>query len=1071
MLLREVFFSNHPEPMFVYDIATLAFLDVNASAIRHYAYSREEFLGMTIEDIRADGDHDALRLNVSRIEGGHGEAGIWRHRKKTGDLIHVRITSVLAELEGRGVEIVSATDVTDLVAARDEAVAALAEAEAAEKATHRAAEKVQVLLNAVPAKVLVLTAGDYKILAASDAYLETVRLPRERLVGQSFLEIFNSDGGSLAGLAKQQALDSLERVEKTLKADLMPIQYFPFAEAPEVPRYWSASNTPVLDGPGRLSYIMHQVEDVSELVLAASDGDHEAQTELLMSRPHLLPAMVTSHELKSAYLRLQEQDANLRMAQDLLGLGIWHLIVEGEGADKITWTDNIYAICGIKREEFSHDFDGYFRLVHPADQKRMINEYLAFLQSGAAIYRFEHRIVRPDGIIIHLEAIAELTQASLGKVLTGVVRDVTDRVEQIAQMKLLSSCIARVNDIVLIIETEQAGGLGDPRIVYANEAFERQTGYPASGAIGRTPRLLPGSVTQGEEVDWIRQALASRKPARAEIMSYTRDGDPFWIDLEIAPLGDESGAFTHRIAVGRDITERKALEAARDKENGRFELVMEATQVVIWDWTFADNAIWWNRNLSRLLGYENRNLQLSLEDWAEHIHPDDRERVLAGLQACRMGDAADWSEDYRMVRTDATFIWVADRAILQRSSSGEPVRMVGSMLDFTARQALEDQLRQAEKLDALGQLTGGIAHDFNNLLTVILASSESLVSRLPAGPLKEMAELSLAASESGAALVTRLLAFARRHPLDPAHVLLNESLSQMAALLRRTLPESTTLEFDLAPDLGLANIDIVQFETAVLNLCLNARDAMGAGGRIMIETANRGYESDTGLEVALAEADDFVMVAVTDYGAGMDAATLARVFEPFFTTKPLGLGTGLGLSMVYGFVKQSGGHVSITSAQGEGTTVKLFFPRARDAEVHLHTLEHDAAALLPHLKILVVEDNEFVLENIKRMLAELGMHFVCARTGPEALEKLAAHPETDLLFTDVILPGGMDGVQVAQAAREAKPGLRVLYTTGYAVNSVVQQVRQEPGFVLLAKPYRLADLAAKILEALENPDI
>lgn len=1065
-LFQDVFFRNHPEPMWIYDLETLRFLEVNASAVRHYGYSEDEFLSMTIADIRPAEDVDALRRNVAEVSGGRDEAGTWRHVKKDGTLIHVRITSFYIDVDGRGAEIVAVADISDLVNARDAAERALAQNQAFREAAETAADQVKILLDAVPAKVAVLTAGDFRVIAASEAYLKTTKFTRDDVVGKALPDILHALGGAPAGIAKQQLVASLLRVTHTLATDLMPIQYFPFSDDVAHPRYWSASNTPVRDRAGKLAYIIHQLEDVTDLVMESGVDKLDAGATSFMQAPHLLPALLKSNELKAANLRLQEQEANLRTAQHLLGIGIWRMALEAEGAYRITWSDNTYDIYGVLPEEFGHNFDGYVRLVHPDDRKLMMNNFLAFQRSDEPVFRFEHRVKKRDGSVAYVEGRGEVTQTPSGRIITGVVRDVTHQVVQTAQMKLLSESIARVNDIVLITEAEPLDDPDGPKIVYANEAFERLTGYTREEAIGRTPRILQGPQTQRAELLRIRQALKKWEPVRAELINYRKDGEPFWIELDIVPLATEAGWYTHWIAVERDISHRKHLDQVRETESERFDLIMQATHVVIWDWTFKDETLWWNRNLSILLGYGDKNVQLAREYWADHIHPDDRTRVLASLEAFRQSSDLHWSQDYRLMRIDNSVRWVTDRAIMQRDRDGSPIRMVGSILDFTDRQNLEDRLRQAEKLESLGQLTGGIAHDFNNLLTVLLGNSETLSTRLPAGPLKEMAELSLAACESGASLVARLLAFARRQPLDPSFADLNECLEATSVLLRRALPGSIELQFEPGADLGMTHVDIVQFETAILNLCLNAKDAMPGGGRITIATANLESESESAGGLPEGQPRDCVMVEVRDNGAGMDAATLARAFEPFFTTKPSAQGSGLGLSMVYGFLKQSGGHVSIDSSPGAGTRVKLFFPRARDGEVYVRQLELEHDADLPELTVLVVEDNAFVMAHAKRMLADLGMTVITATTGQEALEMLSAHPGIDLLFTDVILPGGMDGAQIAVEARRARPDLKVLYTTGYADNALVHEGQADPQIVLLSKPYKQSDLAGKIIEAM-----
>ena len=331
-----------------------------------------------------------------------------------------------------------------------------------------------------------------------------------------------------------------------------------------------------------------------------------------------------------------------------------------------------------------------------------------------------------------------------------------------------------------------------------------------------------------------------------------------------------------------------------------------------------------------------------------------------------------------------------------------------------------------------------------------------------------MAELSLSACESASALVSRLLAFARRQPLVPKPVNLNERLGDTAILVSRTLPETIAVRFVDAPKTHAAQVDSAQFDTAVLNLCLNARDAMPDGGEITLDL------QDVVLDAAYTERDGelqpgaYVMVTVTDTGTGMSPETVERAFEPFYTTKEHGAGTGLGLSMVYGFVKQSGGHVAIYSEEGIGTSVKMFFPQAeRDAEENAED-EPCADTGLPPLKLLVVEDNQFVLAYAERLLGELGMDVHAVSTADEAMDVLEGDRPFDLLFTDIVLPGGLDGVQLAERAGQTRPGLPVLFTTGYTTNSILVRERLDPSVSVLTKPYRKAALIEKIREVLDH---
>jgi len=388
------------------------------------------------------------------------------------------------------------------------------------------------------------------------------------------------------------------------------------------------------------------------------------------------------------------------------------------------------------------------------------------------------------------------------------------------------------------------------------------------------------------------------------------------------------------------------------------------------------------------------------------------------------------------------------------------------------RAAIEDlnqRLRQSQKMEAVGQLTGGVAHDFNNLLTVILGSNEMLVQSLAGNhELRGMAELAVKAAERGAELTNRLLAFGRRQALSPTPSDINRLLAGMEKLLRRTLGEHVDIEMVQSGGLWRAMVDTGQIENAILNLCLNARDAMPQGGRLTIETANVRLDAAYADRHSELEPGQYVMVAVSDTGTGMDSGTLERAFEPFFTTKGVGKGSGLGLSMVYGFIKQSKGHVRIYSEQGQGTTVKLYLPRAFAGKA---AGEEEAAGVAAtrrgNERILLVEDDELVREHVSAQLKSLGYDVVAAPNGPEALD-LIRRLAFDLLFTDIIMPGGMNGRQLADEAKTLRPTMPVLFTSGYTENAIVHHGRLDPGVHLLQKPYRRQELAAKLREVLDG---
>ena len=384
-------------------------------------------------------------------------------------------------------------------------------------------------------------------------------------------------------------------------------------------------------------------------------------------------------------------------------------------------------------------------------------------------------------------------------------------------------------------------------------------------------------------------------------------------------------------------------------------------------------------------------------------------------------------------------------------------------------QAANDALRQSQKMEAIGQLTGGVAHDFNNLLQIVTGNLEMLLRRLPAESerLRKAAENAMSGAQRAATLTQRLLAFARRQPLAPKLILPNDLVTGMSELMHRTLGAEVSIQLKLADDLWRVEADANQLENALLNLAVNARDAMGGGGVLTISTANAVIgESDAEQDAAPGQ---YVALAVCDTGSGMSEATLAHVLEPFFTTKEVGKGTGLGLSMAYGFARQSGGHLRIESSLGRGTTVTVYLPRyIGEAQAEAPVESHEIAIAQAGETILVVEDDADVRAHTCEVLAELGYTFRAVADGATAVEWLAGDSRLDLVFTDVVLAGSMNGRDVADQARQLRPSVPVLFTSGYARDAIVAQGRLAEGVELLPKPFSMAVLAGRLRERLDR---
>ncbi len=394
---------------------------------------------------------------------------------------------------------------------------------------------------------------------------------------------------------------------------------------------------------------------------------------------------------------------------------------------------------------------------------------------------------------------------------------------------------------------------------------------------------------------------------------------------------------------------------------------------------------------------------------------------------------------------------------------------VTTLLDRTEQRQTEEALRQAQKLEALGQMTGGIAHDFNNLLTVIIGATH-LLQRAVAKDAQALQRIDMVtvAAERGARLIQQLLAFARRQPLEPEIVNLGHLMTEVLLMVRRAVGEKVSVEYVTSGGLWNTTIDATQFQTAVLNLAINGRDAMPDGGKLTIEVANAALDDAYAASHPEVEPGQYVMFAITDTGKGMDAATSMRALDPFFTTKPVGEGTGLGLPQVYGFVKQTGGHLKIYSEVDEGTTIKLYLPREL-GDVFSQPRQAAALALTGTETVLLVDDDEIVRATVASMLESLGYEVLTASSGVEALSILENGIAIALLFTDVVMPGPISGRKLAERAVEINPAIKILFTSGYTENSIVHNSRLDTGVEFLSKPFDRERLAIKVRRVLDGP--
>ena len=574
-------------------------------------------------------------------------------------------------------------------------------------------------------------------------------------------------------------------------------------------------------------------------------------------------------------------------------------------------------------------------------------------------------------------------------------------------------------------------------------------------------------------------------------------GDPQDVRAWLAgffPVRNEHGEVEVVGVALLDIAEHKIAERALGASERKFRVVTNAMPQLVWS----------NRPDGTFDFYNEQCLEFAGtppgDDWKDLLHPDDFERTQAAWERS-LKTGQPYEIEYRFKSKHGEYHWFLARALPVLNNEGKIERWFGTATDITEiviartaemaaaneklrgeifersiaeerlrseiheRARAEEQLRQASKMEAVGRLTGGLAHDFNNLLTVVMGNVEAMQRKLKDGgdeKIKNYADFAMQGAKRAAALTKRLLAFSRGQPLDPELVNANELVSSMTELFARTLGEKVSLKTAIVENLWTIEVDPNQFEASLLNLVVNARDAMPKGGSLTIETSN------VKLDAAYAEKHEgvvpgeYVAITVSDTGMGMSPETLARVFEPFFTTKPAGEGTGLGLSQLYGFVKQSGGHVSLESIVGSGTKVSLYLPRALGESAALANGRKPQGAESDRNTVLIVEDDDDVRQYAVSLFRELGYGVLEAADGTAALRILESRPEVRFMFTDVGLPGDYNGKELADEARRRRPYLRVLYTTGYARTDILRQGRLDANAQVVTKPFTFDELSTKV---------
>jgi PAS domain S-box-containing protein len=752
---------------------------------------------------------------------------------------------------------------------------------------------------------------------------------------------------------------------------------------------------------------------------------------------------------------LRETEAQLRRAQVSGGVGLFAIDIT---TNQITGTPEFFRIFGYEPVG-TIDSAEIERLIVAEDAAIISNRERR--KEGSAALDVEYRIRRADtGEERLIARRGEYECDSEGKPvrLVGAVQDATERRRtQLALEKSEASFSALAQYMPNQVWTARADGTLD----WFNSQVYLFSGTAEGVLDGDGWTALVHTEDIEPTVERWASALARGETYETEFRLRDASGEYRWHLARAIPLRDAQGAVTSWVGTNTDIHAQKLAEAAHAKDRDRLWTMSQDLMLVC---TLDGTITAVNPSAERLLGWSDSEMVGA--QIADFVHPDDVAMTATELLKLSAG-ATTLAFENRYRNRDGEYRLIAWTAV----PDGERIHGVGR--DITDQRQTEEALRQSQKMEAVGQLTGGIAHDFNNLLQGITGSLDLIRNRVAQGRANDIERFLTGATTSAnraAALTHRLLAFSRRQPLDPRPVRANPLLSSMDDMLRRTLGERISLELVLAGGLWLTKCDPNQLESAILNLAINARDAMPDGGSLTIETCNAHLDSAYAARERDVRPGQYLCICVSDTGFGMDRETVSRAFEPFFTTKPIGQGTGLGLSMIYGFARQSEGYARIYSEVGKGTTIKLYLPRYRgDEEADNDSYE---SAALPAAEtgetVLVVEDEPVVRGLIVEVLTELGYRALEAADGNAGLEMLQSRRRIDLLITDIGLPG-LNGRQVADGGRVSRPGLKVLFMTGYAENASLASGFLEPGMAMITKPFAMDVLATRIREIIEAP--
>jgi len=640
-------------------------------------------------------------------------------------------------------------------------------------------------------------------------------------------------------------------------------------------------------------------------------------------------------------------------------------------------------------------------------------------------------------------------------------QDITQKRKDEAELRLLQACVERMNDMLLITDAtpNQPGG---PTVVYVNKAFEQITGYRADEIIGKTPSMLQGPKTQRETLNRINAQLKDWKPVREEVLNYTKQGEEFWLELDISPVADATGWYTHWIAIERNVTERKRADEAISEQAA----LLDKAQDAIWVIDLDARITYWNRSAERIHGWAAGE---ALGANARSLLYKDEAAFGQCLQSVL--ETGEWVGEVEHKTCEGKTLLLVSRLTLVRDDAEQPRAILAINTDITQQKVMERQYLRAQRMESIGTLAGGIAHDLNNVLAPILMSIGMLKEDVQDADSLALLRTIEVSAQRGANLIRQVLTFARGVEGKRQEVRLADVLKELEHILSETIPRNIAIQLTVTDDLWPVQGDPTQLHQVLLNLCVNARDAMPTGGRINISAKNVRLDDHYVAMNIDAHVGRYVRIDVEDNGTGIDAAILDKIFDPFFTTKPVGQGTGLGLATTQTIIKSHGGFIRAYSEPNNGTRFRIYLPAGTSAATTgADDLPAPAVLRGQGQLVLVVDDEDAIRQVTRRALEANGYRVLVAANGALAVALFAQHIDrVDLVLTDMMMPV-MDGPATILALRQIRPNVRIIGASGIEHNGMLAQAVGAGLKHFLPKPYTADVLLRTLADALSTPD-